>query len=145
MRPRLRSARSVFDTRVVVEPLHVAHGHEVLEVPVPLGVAGEKDEVVSAALGLVRPVARGHVRLAAEDRLHARGDRLLVEIDRAEHVAVIGDRHRGHAELAHPRDEILKAHRAVEERVLAVEVEVDEGGAGRHALRYLKRGAACQP
>ena len=47
------------------------------------------------------------VDLAAHDRLEAGARARLVELHRAEHVAVVGDRHRGHTELAGAPDEVV--------------------------------------
>ena len=47
---------------------------------------------------LVEPGLRRHVGLDADDRLDAGGLGLLVEVVRAEHVAVVGHRDRRHAE-----------------------------------------------
>ena len=52
--------------------------------------------------------------------------RLVVEDDRREHVAVLGDRHRRHLQLDRLVEQLLDPARAVEQRELGVEVEVDE-------------------
>ena len=51
-----------------------------------------------------------------------------VELHRARQRPVVGERHGGHAELLHALDQRPHAAGAVEERVLAVDVEVDETG-----------------
>ena len=48
------------------------------------------------------------------------------ELHRAEHVAVIGNRHRGHAIFLGFGNEIVKTDGTVEERVLGVEMKMDE-------------------
>ena len=45
---------------------------------------------------------------------------------RAEHVAVVGERDRAHAERLRPGDQVFDPERAVEQRVLRVDVEMDE-------------------
>jgi hypothetical protein len=86
--------------RAVVEALEVRGGDELQEIPVSPLVAGEEGEVVVLLLVLaglaVEPRARRDVGLDAEDRLDAVGMRCLVEAERAEHHAVIGDRDRRH-------------------------------------------------
>ena len=68
------------------------------------------------------------VGLAAEDQLDAVRLGLGVEVDRAEHVAVIGDRDGVHPELLHLGEQVLHADRAVEQAVLRVQMEVGELG-----------------
>jgi len=51
-----------------------------------------------------------------------------VERDRAEHVAVVGDPDRLHAELLGALDQLGKLGRPVEQRVLGVLVKVNELG-----------------
>jgi hypothetical protein len=50
----------------------------------------------------------------------------VVEAERAEHVAVVRDGNRRHPELAHPTAELRQAIGSVEQRVLRVEMEMDE-------------------
>lgn len=71
--------------------------------------------------------AHHHLELGAEDGLDAESLRRLVEGDGAEHVAVVGERHRLHALLLDVLDEVLHLHRAIQHRVLVgMDVEVDE-------------------
>src|SRR5882672_2971672 len=102
--------------------------------PVAVAVRGEQDQVVVAARlvvvdpsGLLEPALRRDVHLAADDRLHAVAPRLLRELDRAEHVAVVRDRARRHAGGLHARHELLDLVGAVEQRELRVQMQVDEG------------------
>jgi hypothetical protein len=81
-----------------------------------------------AGVGPVGSVARGDVRLDPEDGLDAVRPCLLVEGDRAVQVAVVGDRDGVHPEFFDPLDELVDAVAAVEQRVLGVQVEVDEAG-----------------
>ena len=52
--------------------------------------------------------------------------RVVVEDDRREHVAVLGDRERRHLQLDRFVEQLVDAAGAVEERELGVQVEVDE-------------------
>ena len=82
-----------------------------------------------------RPIgdrARGDVGLHADDRFHAGGEAGLIKFDRAVEVAVVGDGDRGHLHFGGFLHERLHPHRAVEERVFSVEMEVNEL-IGRHA------------
>ncbi len=66
------------------------------------------------------------VQLAAEDRLDALVGGGLVEIDRAGHRAVVGERDCGHLELRGLPRERRDPARPVEDGVLGVDVQVDE-------------------
>jgi len=82
--------------------------------------------VVGGVAGAVLAPAARDVGFHAEDRLDPDLERLLVELDRPEQRAVVGEGKRRHAQrggaLQHARDRTG----AVEERVVAVVVEVDE-------------------
>src|SRR3989441_12722618 len=71
-------------------------------------------------------MARGHVELAAQDRLDAGLLGGQVEVDGAEEVAVIGERQRRELELLRALDELLELRRAVEQAVLGMDGQVDE-------------------
>ena len=117
------------DARLVVEPLGVAGRHQLDQVVVALARLRQQDQVVRGFAGraaLGPPIARRDVDLAAEDRIDAALPRLIVEHDRREHVAVLGDRHRRHLQLHRAVEQLLDPARAVEQRVLAVQVEMDE-------------------
>ena len=77
-------------------------------------------------VGPLAAVVVGHVGLGADDRLDPLLVALLVELERAVHVAVIG-----HADRRLPvgdglGDQLVEARRAVEHRELGVDVEVGE-------------------
>ena len=76
------------------------------------------------------------IGLAAEDRLYAVGLGLFVEVDGAEHVAVVGERDGVHAQAGQLGEQILQADGSVEQAVLAVNMEVSElARLGAHAGR----------
>ena len=77
--------------------------------------------------GFVEARAVRDVHLAADDRLHALLLHGVVELDRAEHVAVVGDGAGRHAQLGDALGQLLGPAGAVEEGVFGVEVEVNEG------------------
>ena len=122
------------DARLVVEALEVALRHQGHQVAVAGRVHREQQQVVDRveaalvlrALLLLEAGAARDVGLAAEDRLHARGARLLVELRRAEQVAVVGHADRALPQLLHLREERRELDRAVEQRVLRVQVQMDE-------------------
>jgi hypothetical protein len=119
------------DARVVVEALEVPHRVEVREVLVAGLVLGQQHQVVVAAVGAVAQVGGGDVGLAAEDHLDVVGLGLGVQVDRPEHVAVVGHRDGVHAAGLERREQVLHPDRAVEQAVLGVDVQVRELAHGR--------------
>ncbi len=98
---------------------HVPRGDDADQVPVTLGGLGEQDQVVNRSLFLrARAPAPHDVHLAAEDRAHASGLAGFVVLDRAEHVAMVGEGDRAHAERLGPGREVLDPQGAVEQRIL---------------------------
>src|SRR5207249_11614984 len=128
------------DARLVVEALAEARRDELAEMAIALAAGGEEYEVVVAArlvvvdpASLLEPALGCDVHLAAEDRLHAVLARRLGELHRPEHVAVVGDGAGRHARRLHARYQLLDLVGAVEQRVLRVQMQVDE----RHRPRTL--------
>ena len=68
----------------------------------------------------------GDVDLAADDRLDPGSLGRLEELHRPRHRPVVGERDGRHLELGGPGDEVGNPAGAVEDRVLGVDVEVDE-------------------
>ena len=112
------------DTRLVVVALEVAERGELDEVAVALVRLGEQRQVRVALRLLVTVVSDVH--LAPEDRLDALLVALAVELDGAGERAVIGERDGGHLQLGRAGGQRGDAAGAVEDRVLRVDVEVDE-------------------
>ncbi len=118
------------DPRLVVVALEVAERAELDQVGVAR-VVGREERQVRVAL-LEGPAVVDDVHLAPEDRLDPLLGGGLVEVDRARHRAVVGERHRRHLELGRLPRQRRDPARPVEDRVLRVDVEVDErGGHGR--------------
>lgn len=90
---------------------------------------------VASIAGAAVPVGR-HVGLDTENRLDPRGAGGLVEFERGMQVAVIRDRHRGHAQFLDSIDQRSNTIPTVEQRVLAVEVEMGEPVSGSHVERF---------
>ena len=81
----------------------------------------------AADLPLLLHRSRREINLAADDALHARLLRGHVEVDRAIQIAVIRDRHCRHAQRLRTLHQVRYPRRDIEQRVLGVQVEVDEG------------------
>ena len=128
------------DARLVVVALEVAEAGELDQVRVAGVVGGEQREVGVALL--VRLAVVGDVDLAADDGLDAGVAGRLPELDGARHRAVVGEADRRHLELGGPRDEVGNPARPVEDRVLGVDVEVDEFGLGHRGGVSVRRASA---
>jgi hypothetical protein len=109
-----------------VQAVEEAGRGELDQVAVADVVLGQQRQVVALDLAwrAVRVVV-DQVDLAAEDRLDALVPARLVELDRAVHDAVVGQPERRLAELGGALGEGLDVARAVEQRVLGVDVQVD--------------------
>ena len=84
-------------------------------------LAKQEQSMRRVALAIV-----SHPNVAADDRLDALGARGLVELDHAEHVAEIGECQRGHAIGGRGGNRLVEAHHPVDDRILAVEAQMDE-------------------
>jgi hypothetical protein len=92
--------------------------------------------VVALDLAVLDAAVVDEVRLEPEDRLDLVLLAGLVELDRAVHHAVVGEPERRLAELGGPLGELLDLARAVEQRVLGVDVEMRAAdGHGRGKTR----------
>ena len=114
---------------LVVVAFEIGSRRELDQVLVAGLVARQQREVRVALLDAGAAVAvRGDVELEPDDGLDPLVLGGAVELDRAAERAVIGERHRRHAQLLGPLDQLADPAGAVEQRVLAVHVEMDEGG-----------------
>ena len=128
--------------RPVVKARQIGLGDQPDQVAVPLLRRRQDRQVIRVALarlarGLflpIRAVSRSDVGLDADDRPHAVLEGLVEEVERPEHVAVVGDRHRRHAELRDSLAQFGKPVRAVEKGVLAMEMEMNEVAGHRASI-----------
>ena len=112
-----------------VEALHVAHAHQVAQVPVALLVPAEEDQVAALGVELVDLLKAGaalgcDVDLAADNGLDALLFAGPVEVDGPVHDAVVGDSHRRLAQLPYPAGQAVDAAEAVQQAVLRMDMEV---------------------
>ena len=121
------------DPGLVVVALEVAERGELDQVRVALVRLGEERQV-RVPLRLRAAVVRD-VHLAADDGLDALLSRLPMELDGAGERPVVGERDGRHLEPCRLRHEVGDPARPVEDRVLRVDVEMDErGGHGEASL-----------
>ncbi len=71
-----------------------------------------------------------------DDRFDARVHARIVELDQAEQIGTVGDRDRRHAERHGAIDQILHLHQTVGDRVLGVDLQMDEAAAHRVRPRF---------
>ena len=117
-------------------PLEIRAGHELGEMPVADEILTEKREARRRRAF----AALAHPHIDADQGLDARRQRLLVELDHREQVALIGERNRGHPRGRDRRHQFRHAHDAVEQRILGVQPQMHELSRDRSCLR-----AAVEP
>ncbi len=128
------------DAGAVVIPLDEARGAQLDQVLVALLVLTQQHQVrvLARGGGLVKAAAGGDVHLAADDRMDALAQALLVKIHHAVHHAVIRDGQRLHAQFLCSGDQRLYAARAVQQRVFGVQVQVRKAHARPPPLLFYK-------
>ena len=136
MSPSLCWARiSLSILRLVVISFLVRPRREPQQVAEPDAVLRQQGQVVRIPFVPVAPRARrpigplpgSDVRFDADDRDDPRRLRLAEELDRPEQVPVVRQRHRRHPQRLDPLDQVGDLARPVEQAVVAVAVQVDEG------------------
>jgi hypothetical protein len=120
------------DPRLVVVALQIAERRELDQVGVPLVVLREQRQV-RVALALEAAVV-ADVDLAADDRLDPVALRLAVERDGSGERAMVGERHRRHLEARGLLAECRDPAGPVEDRILGVDVQVNERGTHGSAI-----------
>ena len=130
------------DARLVVVALEVAEAREPDQVAVA-GVVGGEERQVRVPLRL-RLAVVGDVDLAADQRLDAVLAGLLDELNGARERPVVGQPDRRHLELGGPGGELGDPARPVEDRVLGVDVEMNEGRLS-HRPGQSRRGPGPHP
>jgi hypothetical protein len=66
------------------------------------------------------------VEFASDNRFDANLVRGIHEMHRAKNISVVGHGHRGHPKFMHAIDEFLDVASAVEQRIIAMQMQVDE-------------------
>ena len=113
------------------EALEEAGGAELDQVAEPGVVRGEQGEVVALVAGRLRGRAAvvDQVGLETDDRLDPGRGAGLVVLDRPVHHTVVGQPQRRHLQLGRPLRELVDLAGAVEQRILAVDVQMDRSSA----------------
>ena len=125
---RMLGQEPLAHARLVVKAVQRRFGDNLDQVAIALVIFRQHHQmVVAIALGRGAMVfLLADVKLAAQDRLHARFFGGIVECHRAEDVAVVGDGHGGHVEFLDAPDQALDFAGAVEQGVVGVKMEMNE-------------------
>ena len=118
------------DAGVVVEAFQLRSRGDLEQVLITGLVLGQEQQVRGLAVFLRVVLLHGagrHVGLQPDDGLDPGILCGVVELDHAEHRAVVGDGQGGHVHLFGALDQLLDVAEAVEQRVFGVNVEVGEG------------------
>ena len=136
------------DARFEVEALEVGLGGEFDEVAEAGTVLGEKREVVTGFFEIAgiffEAAVGGDVGLVADDGVDAFLFGLLIELESAVEVAVVGEGQGVHAVGLGAGDELVDGAGAVEEAVMAVAVEVNEGLSAHEIPRRAGRSIGAE-
>ncbi len=117
----------LIDARLVVEAVEVAGGDQLDEVAVAFLVFAQQHQVVVAVgFALDADALLRDVDFAADDGVDAVVLGVVVELDRAEEVAVIGHGDGGHFLLGDDLHELRDLAGSVEQRVVGVAVKMNE-------------------
>ena len=125
------------DARLVVVPLEIAEGAELDQVRVALVRLGEEREV-RVALRL-HPTVVGDVDLAPDDRLDSALAGLAIQLDDPRQRPVVGERDGRHLEPLRLLHERRNPARPVEDRVLGMDVQMNERRGVSHGRAIVLR------
>ena len=112
---------------LAVKALGKAPADHSREVPVPLLVAAQQDQMIGVVVQLVDPVepgAGGHIDLTADDGLDAGGLGRPVEVDGPIHHPMVGDRHSRLTQLLGPVHQPGDAAGPIQQTVLRVHMQM---------------------
>ena len=127
---RMRGEQFSIDPRFVMHSFEMCGRYQPDEISVAGLVPRQEREMISRiALG-IRPVldrTRRHIRFHTNDRLDPGLGRRLVKFNRAMQIAMIGNCDRRHPHFGRLFHQLLHPHRAIEKRILGMEMEVNEG------------------
>ena len=130
----------VIHARLVIKAVKITRRNKLDEIPVALVVLAEKDQMIRA-LGLgaaVLVVIRRDINLAADDRLHAVRDRLMVKGRSGKKIPVIRDGDRGHSAPRGLGGQFADFTSSIEKGVIRVQMQVDKVR-GCHAATILNQ------
>ena len=128
-------------TRTVIESLDKGVRNDTRQVMIPFQVLGQQDQVVAAVVlaAFVETAAARNVHLASEDRFDPLFFGRIVKLLHAEHVAVIGNRQRRHAQFFGAFEQRFDRSRPVQDRILGMYVQMCKLSHFRFAFNDVSR------
>ena len=115
-------------TRFVVEAIEIAGRDKVDEVLVAfLRFAEQNQVVIAVGIGAGLVALLRDVNFATDDRVNTLRRRFVIKLHGAEEVAMVGHGHRRHVLPFHLRHQLFNVTGSVEEGVIGVAMEMDEG------------------
>ncbi len=81
-----------------------------------------------SGIAIFATTARGNIALAPQDRLDAAGEALLIELDRPEHIPVVGQGQGRHLKFLGLLYHLLQRNGAVQEAIVTVIMKMDKVG-----------------
>ena len=130
------SQKLFVDARIVVEAVDIGLGtqiHQVFVAGFVLGVKAKVEALTGAFVAKLLLVVE--IGLHPDDRFDTLFLHLLVEIDRTEHIAVIGNGDRIHPQLFEPASQSGYLVGTVEQRIFGMQMQMRESGF--HTLVFL--------
>jgi hypothetical protein len=118
------------DAGTVIETLLIAYGNKPAQVPVSLEILAQQDKMARGIANtpclLGKTGFRRQVHLATNQGFYTSGLALQIELDGAEHVAMVGKGNSRHPVLASLLYQIADADCAVQEGILCVDMKMNK-------------------
>jgi hypothetical protein len=115
------------DARFVIETFEERGGNQLEQITIAFLVLAQQHQVVVAiGIAAARKALLRDVDLATDHRMHSLLLRFVVELDRAEEVAVVRHGDGGHLLLDHQVHQLADLAGAIKQRVVGVAMQVDE-------------------
>ena len=119
------------DARLVIKPMQRGLRGNLHQVPIAFFIFGQHQKMVVGVAVRRGPrddviVFLADVKLAAHDRLDAGLMRRIHKMYRAKDIAVVGHGHGRHAQLVNALDQFLDVASAVEQRIITMQMQMDE-------------------
>ena len=129
----MRRQKFLVDPGRIMKAVEMRGGEQLHQVAIAGLILRQQSEMISGVAPRPGPIfvrSGRNICLATNDRFDSRLRRFLIKFDRAKKIPVIGDRHRRHLEFRRFLHQFLHPHRAVEQRILGVQMQMNEGVAG---------------
>ena len=118
----------VIHARLVIEAVQISGRDQLDQIAIAFVVLAQKHEVVRALRfgAAILVIVRRNVHFTADDRLDAVRGGLVIKVRSRKKIAVVGDGNGRHPATSGFRSQFADFARAVQQRVIRVEMEVNE-------------------